>query len=628
MLSLKYKNIVKKALYEKNLSKEIAKNNMDIIQEVYNTLENIKVDDKIYIRKYKNSQLFYVLDENTQQAKLSIFNNSKTFMSPQFKNNPNNKNLNEENSKKYVLKGVGIEILNSTYYLQQIKDRGFFVAWDKSENITDIMQIPEVKNFFNYGCHSYQEVSNYLNSAYTKNGNILNPDNKINLNKNSLKYNHNTEEAKSIPPEQIDNITRIPENTEEKAFIPKSWKATKEFMFDPQHIIGDATYRSIPQLKSKINLNLQAFMKDESSIDIKAWEVVDKETKKKKKIVKLNKGDVPPQYVAASFLQDLVTKTCDGKDPFIKIEMNDAYKPPSNSKYINGMKLPQELNFKKTEPGYAKEVVKLLDDKPTEIISPIVVLKLDDKIFPNDGGTTKNTLVKVFGGKPEEFNNGLISYPAASEELVDSYCAIKNGDKYSLLGVSTKGGYDGRGAQASTISLFRMIYKDPNSIPGKLNNKFSTGINITTENKLLSSVKDILNDFGKKLFDEGIKGSSTRDCQVTLSMLTLFGGSMVKEHMAIFEKLKNNKIFGLNENIKTLTEFCNFINTNYKITDCIMNILDSQKYKFAQLNCTPSLKNNVFGFDYKIQYPAHFEGTVSFEPRGKGIGFHILGKIG
>ena len=562
------------------------------------------------------------MDNNTNNIKLSSFNTSKVFMSDMIKNGSTDKD-----AKSYILRGVGMEILNNTYYLQPIKDKIIIIACDKSENISDILQIPEVKKFFNYGCHSFNEVSKYLDKAYSQNENILIPKKEAITNKTSLGYNHNTTEAKSIPPEQIDNVNKISEKTKENAFIPKSWKATKEFMFDPQHIIGDDTYRSISQVKNKVDLNLQAFFGTESSLDTKSWEVKNRKTGEITQIV--DNDTIPPQFIAAHYLMDLVDKTCETGDPSTTVEINDGYEPLSSTKHLNSMKLPDTLTFDKNTPGYAKEVVKLLDDKPTEIISPIVVLKLNNSIFPNDGGTTKNTLLDVFGVKEEAFHNGLISYPAASEELVDSYCAIKNNTKkYSILGVSTKGGYDGRGAQASTISLFRMVYKDPQSIPSRLSSKFNLNINYNDEQKLLASVYELLSDFGKNLYNKGIKNSPAKDCQVALTMLTIFGGSMVKEHIGIIDKLKENNIFGLNDTITSLSEFCHYINDNYKITDCIMNILDSQKYKFAQLNCKPKLTNNVFGFDYKIQYPAHFEGTVTFEPRGKGIGFHILGKVG
>ena len=631
MLSLKYKNIVKKALYENDYNEQVARMNISTIQSVYDTLKNINVDNKIYEREDKGVKIFYTLQKNTDNnIKLSAIDRAKVIMTDKVKNYSNHKK-----SQLYNLKGIGIEKINDTYHLSEVKDKLWLIVWDETENISDLYQIPEIKRFFNHGCHMFEEVETNLLKIYNEYRKILYPSEQNT--DDELGMNYNKEESKINPPEQIDNVDRIPNENKEIAFVTKGWKAPKEFMFDPQHIIGDNKFRTRNGVYLKVSKNLQEFYKKEDiSTETSFWKkrikTKDEKTGETKIISEpmMPTDTIPPQFIAAHCLEDLVKNASELKKPTSTLTIDKKYEPQSSVKHVTGMKMPDTLTFNESEQDYAKELVKLLDVKPAEIISPLIVLGLNDEIFPDDKNKTKNTLLKVFGVDENAFHNGLISYPAASEELVDSYCAIQNDKKYSLLGVSTKGGYDGRGAQASTISLFRMIYKDPQSIPSRLSKKFNLNINYNNEKELLSSVYELLSDYGKDLFDNGIKNnknSSAKDCQVALTMLTIFGGSMVKEHIGIIDKLNKNNIFGLNNTNISLSDFCHYINNNYKITDCIMNILDSQKYKFAQLNCTPHLKENIFWFNYKIQYPAHFEGTVTFEPRGKGIGFHILGKI-
>lgn len=643
MFSLKYKNLIKSVLVEEDYSTDVALNNIDVLTQFFNNLKKNNVDDKIYIRKTTKSYIFYTLTED-KNFNPSDLNKAYTFISEISKENDN-----KSKSKLYRAKRIELETISEIYNYKILTDKPIIIAWDENENVTDIMKIPEVSKFFNGGVHNFEEISNLLNDAYEKNRRLLSASfNKKEDNiQKPLDVNSNEEEARDNPPEKLDKVDKISNEKDEQAFVhDDKWIKSKQFLFDPQHIIGDNKFRTMNGVYLKVSKNLQKFYNDESSLKTAYWvyknKTKDEETGKIKITTTpmIDKDTIPPQFFAACCLEDIVKNASELKDPFINLNIEEEkYKPKSSIEHINGMKMPETLTFNENTPGYAKELVKLLDVKPAEIISPLVVLGLDDKIFPNDNSVTKNTLINVFGGNINNFHEGLVSYPNASEELIDSYCAIKNDDKYSLLGVSTKGGYDGKGAQASTVSLFRMIYKDPSLIPGRITKTFEDNIGFkdgksekmefkyTNENNLLNAVYNLLNSFGKKLFDKGINKSEAKDCQVTLAMLTLFGGHTVKNHQDIINNLKKYNIFGVDNSITTINEFCNYINTKYKITDCIMNILDSQKYKFAQLNCTPRLDKNVFGFDYKIQYPAHFEGTVDFEPRGKGVGFHILGKI-
>jgi hypothetical protein len=56
-----------------------------------------------------------------------------------------------------------------------------------------------------------------------------------------------------------------------------------------------------------------------------------------------------------------------------------------------------------------------------------------------------------------------------------------------------------------------------------------------------------------------------------------------------------------------------------------MEILNKQKYDFAQINSLPKMTQSTFKYEWSVQYPAHFDGNVKLEKRGDGVGFHIIG---
>ena len=282
------------------------------------------------------------------------------------------------------------------------------------------------------------------------------------------------------------------------------------------------------------------------------------------------------------------------------------------------------------------EINKLLSVYPPEALSPLVFLSMDDSIKwgREDNKTSKQILNDIFGDD-NVFKRGLISYDASvSGELIDSEVAIPTeSGKYRKIGISTKGGLNGVGAQASLISIFRLLFDKETREYDSKKNDYKTSGHIFS--------KDISNIFNNNDIENNIESFVMKNCskygieifnvaKTELSLVLIFGGLKPIYHTRVIEAiLKRKKLFDMNiklpRKFDIRTEFCNFVNSNFNVTRVIMEILNKQKYDFAQVNALPVMNGSSFNYEWSIQYPAHFNGTVKLETRNTGIGFHIHG---
>lgn len=283
------------------------------------------------------------------------------------------------------------------------------------------------------------------------------------------------------------------------------------------------------------------------------------------------------------------------------------------------------------------ELTKLLSVYPPELLSPLIFLSMDSSIhWGKEGDKSSKYILNNIFGDDSVFKKGLISFDTSvGGELMDSEVAIPTNDnKYYKIGISTKGGLNGHGAQASLISIFRLLFD-------KEIREYNTKTNEYKSRSHLF-VKDISNVFKDNNLEQNIESFVLQNCsqdgidifnvaKTELSIVLLFGGLAPSKHIAIIEKiLHRGKLFDMNiklpRRFDIRTEFCNFVNSNFNISKVIMGILNKQKFDFAQINSLPKIDGSSFSYEWSVQYPAHFEGNVKLETRGNsGIGFHIYG---
>lgn len=281
------------------------------------------------------------------------------------------------------------------------------------------------------------------------------------------------------------------------------------------------------------------------------------------------------------------------------------------------------------------ELNKLLSVYPPELLSPLVFLSMDSSIkWGREGSKTSKEILNYIFGDDSVFKNGLISFDTSvGGELIDSEVAIKTKGGYKKIGISTKGGLNGQGAQASLISIFRLLFDKETREYNSKTNKFKVRGHIflnninslynadNLEEAITSFVKSNCSEYGIEMFENS---------PTEVALILLFGGLEPKNHLPMIGKIvEKGKLFDMNVQLNgkhhPITEFCNIVNTNFNVTNVVMEILNKQKYDFAQINSLPKMTQSTFKYDWSVQYPAHFDGNVKLEKRGEGVGFHIIG---
>ena len=281
------------------------------------------------------------------------------------------------------------------------------------------------------------------------------------------------------------------------------------------------------------------------------------------------------------------------------------------------------------------EITKLLSVYPPELLSPIVFLSMDKSIkWGKEGNKTSKEILNYIFGDDNVFKSGLISYDdSVSGELIDSEVAINSENGYKKIGISTKGGLNGQGAQASLISVFRLLFdketreynpkKDTYKARGHIfSNDIKTIIRSDdVEENIESFIRTNCSKYGIEMFEKA---------KTEISIILLFGGLTPAVHETLIKIIEQRgKLFDMKLELEgthnIVTEFCNFVNQNFNVTNIIMEILNKQKYDFAQINALPVMNGSSFNYEWSVQYPAHFDGNVKLEKRARGVGFHIHG---
>lgn len=259
--------------------------------------------------------------------------------------------------------------------------------------------------------------------------------------------------------------------------------------------------------------------------------------------------------------------------------------------YLQAMKNAKNRDFK-SDYTFSEHLNYSLHNYLVEILSPLAVVANSDMCtwaegIKGEGLKAFKEHVNVPLSSTNFIDSAYISFPKISNfPLADSVIYI-NGIRTYL---STKGGFDGKGSNASIKTLKEFVY-------GK-------------DGKTLTYLAD------------GLKKDSS-----------------IKNEYAVFEELLKGNIKYLDwKKIQQLTgysrisELQKWINEKMKIfTHIIMTILQAQSFQFMQVMCeaTNEKQNKEegdFHFKYKVQYPAVFNGNVQILlPTGdsNSIRFHI-----
>lgn len=415
---------------------------------------------------------------------------------------------------------------------------------------------------------------------------------------NKLSTNFDSQLAKDIynKSSRLQN-TDIEKTDDNKGIQDPKFVKKSSVQFKVQDMIGDNIFRSINATKQKaesslINWQKTAYVNNEENLFTVACDVL---------------------HVA---LENSISNKASDKIELDKNSLGSKYNIDTS-----------KINL--------HELDKLLSVYPPELLSPLVFLSMDNSIkWGKEGSKTSKEILNYIFGDDSVFKRGLISFDTSiGGELIDSEVAIPSEGKYKKIGISTKGGLNGHGAQASLISIFRLLFDKETRVYDQKRDKFKARGHVFTKNindllvsnDLEENIKTFINQncspYGIEMFDES---------PTELSIILLFGGLPPANHVKAIETiLKRGKLFNMNITLPRKndirTEFCNFVNTHFNVTNIIMKILNKQKYDFAQINSLPKLNSSTFNYEWSVQYPAHFDGNVKLETRSKGIGFHIHG---
>lgn len=642
MLSLKYKNLFKDILKETN-TPDVKSNNLKILNKVIKYLSKIPSNIKdVYVHTSKSGNTYYIFE---MIYYIPRDNNTLIIKTKTAENEPYDY-VTDEFYKCHIFtlteEGGAFDFNH--------QERKIIITKDDDEEI-EFEYLPYFKNGNKYIINGKTTINQLKKSLEKKYNDI-----EIELFKNNNQNKRSNQKLitttlQTLETEEVKNNTDyldiaeklsdfdIKENTNGN-ISPKvndiKTKTNKgiKYMFNPQNLIGDNNFRKINVIANKVITTLNNFDKEEISNN--------------------RKKELTPQLVASSIISKLTSNTAAGKAEEKIIVDKDMFEKELSGLFDKSL-LNLELSGNDGKSKYKKDynkinwisqsrkdsvlhqALEMVVLNPVEILSPMALLMGNVQW----SGETHKSINDIFGNDTA-LKNGLIQYPQARNyHLIDSMAVIQSDKdgKFRKLGVSTKGGLNGQGMQASLTSVIQMLinpeikfngwgYNDELKQVFMIDKKEKSSFNFTSnkKNELETTIENFVEKyftpFGKELFNENKLG---------VSLIILFGICSKNVHTKILELLGNIGVLFDSQIIKTndVKEVLDYINEKKLVNNTVMKTLDSWKYKFAQVNCIPNSTGNTIQYTYAIQYPAHFEGTVElkFSADGETVRFHIVGNM-
>lgn len=605
MVSLNYKNNVFKKLLCEEISKEDEENNIKKIADFKTTISNLPANfDFLIIEEQEALKIFYMVAQPKHSTYYPV--KYRLYMN----------DGDRHNWIFYTFDVYSIDQIDGIIKTDVSEDTMCKV--DGSKNIYDLKELlngvdATGKKVFT-SIKSRTEIENFLDKKINNLAQQIDQETKKKIQPQKVEK----EVDKEVDKEEIDKIqeyTKKVENTEDTEPVDYNDDEIKDIfynkskIFTPSNLIGDAQYRSIQNVKDKVKHSLEAF---------------------DKKAIEVNPENLVPELITSAIIKDVISNPYKSVEIGPKLFSNDVQKYYKGSYTDTKISNSPSKNFlSNLGKGNEISMVKnLLLSDPNEIISAIALLEMGEIEWSmnQNGMSSKDEIMKVFGNE-ECFRNALICFPEESnEKLVDSYAMITNENKNRQLGMSTKGGANGKGASASIVSLFDFLFDDNTSIQFDkhgYNEEFSKGL-IEASNKKGGLEKYIQTTIVPKLSKLGQEYWQNQS--EALSYLIMFGGVRPANHESI---INNMMKYGYQNTTFTKGSIRNFGKevSARGITKLVMDLLDKQKYKFCQVNTKPTFVGNIFHWTYQVQYPARFSGEVLFEKGDRGLKFHIMGSI-
>ena len=273
--------------------------------------------------------------------------------------------------------------------------------------------------------------------------------------------------------------------------------------------------------------------------------------------------------------------------------------------YIDSIKLANKGIFDKNYKNSTAISTSLQIYQP-EILSPYVVAFMEgewDSLMGKDGKQVFKETFNIKGNRIPA-DNCLIGYfDGMSEPLCDSYMWIRasSRDEWRRIGISTKGGENGKGAAASITSIKDFIFK--------YKGKETSHVKYKDNQWELTTLGKILKDRYPVEFD-------------VFCILTSVPYKTLKNNPLELIATLNTR--ALNQK-SSMEDVLVYINSNLHMASFIMDCLKSASFEFIQLNATPYNSEDGLHYGWKAQYPAVFVGDVEIEASNGGYTkFHIL----
>lgn len=255
-----------------------------------------------------------------------------------------------------------------------------------------------------------------------------------------------------------------------------------------------------------------------------------------------------------------------------------------------------------------------------EILSPFVILY-------NDKLNNKEPIIELKKKLNKNINDSLLSdayigYPISkSQTLFDSVIYFKSNNTYKCIRISTKGGKNGLGAEASIVGLKSYFYKKSLIEPEFF---YSYRKNFDAY-----EYRDCYTDIMKWF------ASQSENNAIALKIISLLMLSTKTKYNDIIDAIYNKIAPKNKKNNISISNKASYIqeymNSHEEFQDCVLLALKYASYDFAQLNFVESNLNpeQDFHYDIYIQYPAIFKGKIAFKLiNGTNIHklkFHIVG---
>jgi len=585
MFSLKYKNIIKKALFEVSNEEmeKLIKVNSENKSEILHRFSECDSNYTFWIKDIESliTEIYYIknnyLDENPTKL---TFNFMKIRL--------DDTKSTVEIDKTAKTETINLNIDDDTPIKEKIsKIFGTTpVSFETAKNV--------IKDILSNVLTDKRKMRSYSKKVLMKDENLDEDNEIISFKENRLK----------VFDKDNFNIDETDESNLKGTGSDMKSLTGKTILLDPRNLIGDGSYRPLNSAKIKAERSILDYEKKISS-------------ENKSKIATPEEVSSVIVYKA---LECVLTNPCGS----FNITKNDLFsnKELNFDKDLLNYNEIEEAAFNKfSRNSYGSKILNIISVNPPEVLSPLAFASMnipDANWSVDENGISSKKLVQQLFNKNDNMKNALVSYPQLRNQMLyDSVLLIPFGKNYKRINISTKGGASGSGAAASLAGVFQYVlntdYQSENSNDIKKYGELIYKDNIKKED-LISNLDNFISAYCSEIIsDKNIISCFNKE----LKLLVLLGSTSSEQHNAICKTAFN----------KTSKEVISMINSDKSFDKFIMTILDRQKYDFAQVNVKPYIHGDTFRYDYSVQYPAKFTGSVKLEydHNTGGIKFHILG---